>query len=722
MANRRFLILVTSTLAVLAALVLAALLARTTLAELVATRAMDSAGLEHAAIRIRQFDTSQLVIASLYFTLTAGGVSRVEAHDIRVAYNPARLADGRLDRISIERLLLHHENSTAAPAAPLDQAALLQLLNTDWRGFVPFNTLTIDRIETEGAGFGPLENTAHRLQLHQSATAIETRLQYLGELPGSRVLIGMYTGDTLAIDLGTAEKSKTPALHASLKPAADGIDIDWRLQPAELKTWIEPYVHVADAGSGAGVNGTLKVDLSNPGELGARLAAGAKSYSLSGYRLSRPALSMDIRASTGAQDRRIDIRPGSYLRITGIESDTLTIGNTLLDLQAVFSTKAGPWSVDGRAGISRLSAAYTGYAFVLKDIQNRVHADAAGVSVKTMFRPEKLPGKFSIDVSHDFSSATGTALLAMPEPLDLDDEDSHLGLLLASWPFPFDLASGRLQLNGNAAWSDGSLQLLHAGAELSDVGGHYGELLFSGLNFRQQLDLLPAFKSAHPGELSLEHIDAGVAIEHISARIDAGASVYGALPKLFVNGLNGRLFGGDFIADPFAYDLNTPANALTIHAHGIDLAEVIAAQQFHDIEVSGKIDGDLPIELNPFGVFINNGSLHNASPEGVIRYQPAAGAGGLDQNPLTGIALKALSDFHYDTLRARANYVPDGTLTLNFELSGTSPPLQTTRPVHLNINTEQNLLSLLKSIRYVDGLNKGLDKRVREMYQRQTGN
>ncbi len=54
----RFLILVSSMLALIAALVLVLLMARIPLAELVATRAMESAGLEHVALQIRQFDTS----------------------------------------------------------------------------------------------------------------------------------------------------------------------------------------------------------------------------------------------------------------------------------------------------------------------------------------------------------------------------------------------------------------------------------------------------------------------------------------------------------------------------------------------------------------------------------------------------------------------------------------------------------------------------------------
>ncbi|UCB56267.1 MAG: YdbH domain-containing protein, partial [Thiotrichales bacterium] len=56
------------------------------------------------------------------------------------------------------------------------------------------------------------------------------------------------------------------------------------------------------------------------------------------------------------------------------------------------------------------------------------------------------------------------------------------------------------------------------------------------------------------------------------------------------------------------------------------------------------------------------------------------------------------------------------------KLKGTSPELETTRPVHLNINTEQNLLSLLKSLRFAEGISANIDRKVRQQYDESTSN
>ena len=61
-------------------------------------------------------------------------------------------------------------------------------------------------------------------------------------------------------------------------------------------------------------------------------------------------------------------------------------------------------------------------------------------------------------------------------------------------------------------------------------------------------------------------------------------------------------------------------------------------------------------------------------------------------------------------------------LTISLRLEGTSPELDTSRPVHLNINTEQNLLSLLKSLRYAEGISANIDRKVRRQYEQSPSN
>ncbi len=51
-------------------------------------------------------------------------------------------------------------------------------------------------------------------------------------------------------------------------------------------------------------------------------------------------------------------------------------------------------------------------------------------------------------------------------------------------------------------------------------------------------------------------------------------------------------------------------------------------------------------------------------------------------------------------------------------LQGNNPDYESGREINLNINVQQNMLKLLESLRYVDGLNEVLDQRVQQFYQR----
>ena len=149
-----------------------------------------------------------------------------------------------------------------------------------------------------------------------------------------------------------------------------------------------------------------------------------------------------------------------------------------------------------------------------------------------------------------------------------------------------------------------------------------------------------------------------------------------------------------------------------------DLAEIVKTQQLDDIVATGRIDGIIPVEINADGIFIQDGLFINGVRDGTIRYNPASGTEQLKQNPITGIALDALRDFRYSYISAGVNFIPEGRLTINLQLKGTSPGLDTNRPVHLNINTEQNLLSLLKSLRYAQGISEKIDNKVRRLYEK----
>jgi len=208
----------------------------------------------------------------------------------------------------------------------------------------------------------------------------------------------------------------------------------------------------------------------------------------------------------------------------------------------------------------------------------------------------------------------------------------------------------------------------------------------------------------------------GVLISDLNLQLALHQSEQGDFPVFDVYNFNAELLGGHFSSQHFTLDLNQPVNYLLIQVNNLDLSRIVQTQQFSGLEIEGFLDGQLPIEITEEGAFVDKGYFYNGDRPGVIRYQPESGVQQITTNPLSGIVLKALRDFRYDKLEAKLSYVPDGTLSIGLEMNGLSPELDNGRQVNLNINTEQNLKALLKSVRFSQGLSDNIDKRVRQKY------
>jgi hypothetical protein len=376
------------------------------------------------------------------------------------------------------------------------------------------------------------------------------------------------------------------------------------------------------------------------------------------------------------------------------------------------------WLYKGGFRSDLLAASYQSQQYQITNINARILASSRKLKISGDFSPVTINGKFSFALEQKLEGQhAGKLSIKSLKPLDLSAEDSRLSQMVTPWPYPFDLLTGNIKLTSHAAWSQQTDFRLTSTIKFNDVGGYFNKIVFSGLSFDHELEVLPELHSIDSSSVNIRHIDSGITASNISTGIKLNTAGTGPLPRLAITGLQGEIFNGIFTADDFVYDANSKTNQLRINAAEIDLGEIVKTQQLEDISVTGRVSGFIPVEINENGVRIEDGAFFNDNHHGTIRYNPATATNQLKQNPLTGIALDALRDFRYSYLAAGVNYTEAGKLTIHLQLKGTSPELDTKRPVHLNINTEQNLLSLLKSLRYAQGLSENIDFKVRRLYE-----
>ncbi|MBM9510892.1 intermembrane phospholipid transport protein YdbH family protein [Desulfogranum marinum] len=349
----------------------------------------------------------------------------------------------------------------------------------------------------------------------------------------------------------------------------------------------------------------------------------------------------------------------------------------------------------------------------VKEITGKILLKNQRLNAALQMMPSKNTGKIKITVKHGLNSGKGMARMTTDEPI-LFSPTQGIASLIKGVSLPLTMTSGKFNTDVEASWQKTRPFMAKASVQVTNGAGLLKEIPFSGLHIDLDLDLLPELRSNKPGKLEIAQINRAIPVTNLQGIYNISPSGKGKLPSFDIQQLSADIMQGNIKTDPFIYLPGADKQAVTIRAEDIDLSEIVGVLKVKGLQVDGKLNGYLPLTIDRKRVSLDNGEVYGSKHGGTIRFRPQGVP--TQHSQLTAYALKALEEFHFTVLRAPVRYQADGTLLIDIQLQGVSPPLSTTRPVHLNIHTEQNLLSLLKSLRYNDALTKDLDKHLQKQY------
>ena len=286
--------------------------------------------------------------------------------------------------------------------------------------------------------------------------------------------------------------------------------------------------------------------------------------------------------------------------------------------------------------------------------------------------------------------------------------DRPLTQILDGLPDGFDLTSGELGVEGGFAWRPRLSPRGEARLSLNEVAGFYSAIAFTGVttaidfNYHARHGL-----SAEPASARAAFVDIGIGLTDLEATY----RLWPSEESVDVTALEFRAFGGMVHTEPFSLDTSLTDKIVTVHVDSLDLAEVLTMQDFESIDVTGRIDAELPVTLGDGGIRVDAGRLTGLAPGGVIRYRqgapaPQSNGGAMD------IAMQALSNFEYDTLSSEVSYTEGGDLILKMRLTGRNPDLEGNRPIVLNLGVENNIPQMLRSLQASRNVRDILERRV----------
>ena len=151
---------------------------------------------------------------------------------------------------------------------------------------------------------------------------------------------------------------------------------------------------------------------------------------------------------------------------------------------------------------------------------------------------------------------------------------------------------------------------------------------------------------------------------------------------------------------------------MTIHVRGLDLGEVLRLEQQEAVKGTGTLDGTLPLTIAGKEVTVKQGSLQGRAPGGRLQFnvsEETANSWAKSQ-PNLDLIVKSLENYHYSKLVVGVDYEKNGILNLATQLEGKNPDFRNGVPIHFNLNIEENVPSLLKSLSLVNELEQKIEK------------
>ncbi len=298
-----------------------------------------------------------------------------------------------------------------------------------------------------------------------------------------------------------------------------------------------------------------------------------------------------------------------------------------------------------------------------------------------------------------------------------------LAKTLVQWPELLDLNNGRLNADANldlaAGSSAPSLDLNLTGKGL---GGIYDRSELSGLDTRLQFKLARQRFELYIPQVKLQQANPGLPIGPGEARVRYSAPLAAAAKgRLEVNLARTTLMGGQVTLTPGQWNLDAGNLLFRIQLRGLELQQLFALYPAEGLAGSGTLDGDLPVRLGPKGIEIDDGHVAARQPGGYLQFSSERIKALGRSNPAMQLVTQSLEDFRFTTLNSAVDYDQHGTLNLGMRLEGQNPAIENGRPIHFNINLEEDIPTLLASLQLTDRVNDIITRRVQQrMLQRNT--
>jgi hypothetical protein len=201
--------------------------------------------------------------------------------------------------------------------------------------------------------------------------------------------------------------------------------------------------------------------------------------------------------------------------------------------------------------------------------------------------------------------------------------------------------------------------------------------------------------------LSIDLLDVGVPLSLVNLDFKADINQ----PE--IRDFHAYMLGGELSMKRFK-PLALGRSNLTVR--GVQLAGLLDYAKLPNARASGLIDANIPLLREADGLHIEDGEIFARAPGGQINIP--------DSDVVQSLAgvhfgvefiFRILQDLRFSDLAGKLNYQPDGEMNVEVKIKGLSPHVSKDRPIEFNYSHQENLIQLLRSLRFSNDLERKIE-------------
>ncbi|QIL89570.1 hypothetical protein GNX18_07225 [Microbulbifer sp. SH-1] len=303
---------------------------------------------------------------------------------------------------------------------------------------------------------------------------------------------------------------------------------------------------------------------------------------------------------------------------------------------------------------------------------------------------------------HSLKSGQGTLMLALPQ-VEFTPTNP---LSRAVSGLPVDIVGGKLQADARIHWPESGKSQFQLG--FIDTAFQYNDSFAVGVNTEIALQQNDGnWVTIKPVPVSVKSVDTGIAVTNVNFLLSLAEN-----GDLTLRNISAELLEGALTAENLYWNLSGEERHSHLQFTGLSLGALAKEMESTNFAASGLIDASIPITTDRQGVTVDNGTVQSRPPGGRLRYYGAFSPGMLGSNPQLKLLAGALEDYNYRDISGTMSYPLSGDLQLNLKLTGRSAAIDANRDLIINLNLENNIPSMLRSLQASRDVTDVLERQV----------